>query len=202
MTTPRSGSRCQGLQRLASNKCQAGAPLLAKYGISLSTRFLIKRALHSRPGAVISEAALGDAPLMYTVMVAAIMLLLFAYLVRIGEIGLADSFPEHIYYWNNLWLIMTTVTTVGFGDTVGVPSLPAKSKISSVSAVAYRTRCVRHGDGDRDDGDRVDNGCPDPHTGILKGVEEVRGAPQADMYSWRNGSPRRSSLSTSKRSSD
>ncbi len=82
---------------------KSGAPTLARYGITLSTKFLIKRTLHHAPGGIIITSF-------------SLCILIAAYGLRIGEIALVPKYPEHIYFWNNIWLIMTTVTTVGYGD--------------------------------------------------------------------------------------
>jgi hypothetical protein len=42
---------------------------------------------------------------------------LFTYMWRLALIGVArKQSPQHIYYWNNWWLLQFSITTVGYGD--------------------------------------------------------------------------------------
>jgi hypothetical protein len=54
-----------------------------------------------------------DKPFHVMGLVLVIAVLLFAYLVRIAE---SPVNVQHLYFWNQLWLIVVTITATGYGD--------------------------------------------------------------------------------------
>ena len=59
------------------------------------------------------KAILADVPFQTITFVFGLMTFVLAYLVRIME---APANREHVYYWNQLWLIVVTATSTGYGD--------------------------------------------------------------------------------------
>jgi len=59
------------------------------------------------------KAILADVPFQSISFLFLLMTFTLAYLVRIAE---APANMEHIYFWNQLWLIVVTATSTGYGD--------------------------------------------------------------------------------------
>mmetsp|Transcript_11332 Transcript_11332/g.25780 ORF Transcript_11332/g.25780 Transcript_11332/m.25780 type:complete len:543 (+) Transcript_11332:49-1677(+) len=96
------GARCWRDRQACQLK--RALPVLQQSGVSLSTKFIVKRTLEERPAKIF-------------VTIVFLLLMVSAYAIRVGEIPLYQQHPEHLYFWTNMWLVVTTITTVGFGDT-------------------------------------------------------------------------------------
>ena len=59
------------------------------------------------------KAILADVPFQTIISLFIMMTFVLAYLVRIAE---APANIQHVYFWNQLWLIVVTATSTGYGD--------------------------------------------------------------------------------------
>jgi hypothetical protein len=66
------------------------------------------------------KAILADVPFETITFLFGFMTVTLAYLVRIAE---APANEEHVYFWNQLWLIVVTATSTGYGDLYPVTHL-------------------------------------------------------------------------------
>jgi len=66
------------------------------------------------------KAILADVPFQTITFLFGFMTFTLAYLVRIAE---APANIDHVYFWNQLWLIVVTATSTGYGDLYPVTHL-------------------------------------------------------------------------------